>query len=65
MVAGTWAVESGEYSGQHSDYYIKLVHMGARWYDPQIRRWISPDTIVPDPTNPQSLDRYSYVLGNP
>ena len=50
--------------GQRADYYIKLVHMGARWYDPQLGRWISPDTIVPDPANPQSLNRYSYVLGN-
>jgi hypothetical protein len=30
-----------------------------------LNRWISPDTIVPDPANPQSLNRYSYVLGNP
>ena len=26
---------------------------------------LSPDTIVPDPKNPQSLNRYSYVLNNP
>jgi len=25
----------------------------------------SPDTIVPDPGNPQALNRYSYVLNNP
>ena len=39
--------------------------MGARWYDPSLNRWISPDTLVPDPANPQSLNRYSFVLGNP
>jgi hypothetical protein len=39
--------------------------MGARWYNGNIGRWISPDTIVPDPANPQSLNRYSYVIGNP
>ena len=39
--------------------------MGARWYDAQIGRWVSADTIVPDPANPQGLNRYSYVLGNP
>ena len=53
------------FTGQWSDGDVRLVHMGARWYDPQIGRWMSADTIVPDPTNPQSLNRYSYVLGNP
>ncbi len=28
-------------------------------------RYITPDTIVPDPYNPQSLNRYSYCLNNP
>ncbi|MCP4542062.1 MAG: hypothetical protein GY832_33465 [Chloroflexi bacterium] len=26
---------------------------------------MSPDTIVPDPGNPQSFNRYSYVVNNP
>ena len=28
-------------------------------------RWLSPDSIVPDPTNPQSFNRYSYVRNSP
>jgi RHS repeat-associated protein len=36
-----------------------------RYYDPEIGRFISPDTIVPDPYNPQCLNRYSYCLNNP
>jgi len=28
-------------------------------------RFITPDTIVPNPANPQSLNRYSYCLNNP
>ncbi len=28
-------------------------------------RFLSPDTIVPSPGNPQSLNRYAYVLNNP
>ena len=39
--------------------------MGARWYEGRIGRWVSADTIVPDPFNPQSLNRYSYVFGSP
>ena len=53
------------FTGQRNDSYIKLIEMGARWYDPQLGRWTNPDTIIPDPANPQSLNRYSYVFGNP
>lgn len=28
-------------------------------------RWISPDTLIPDFSNPQNLNRYSYVLNRP
>jgi RHS repeat-associated protein len=48
----------------HEDY-IKLVYMQARWFDPAIGRFLSPDPIVPDPTNPQSLNRFSYVVNRP
>jgi RHS repeat-associated protein len=59
-VTGTLGTDFG-FTGQREDVYIKLVEMGARWYDPQAGRWTSPDTIIPDPANPQSLNRYSYV----
>ena len=42
-----------------------LYNYNARLYDPIIGRFISADPIVPDPFNPQSLNRYSYVLNNP
>jgi RHS repeat-associated protein len=38
---------------------------GARMYSPRLGRFLSADTIVPDWTNPQSLNRYSYVLNSP
>jgi RHS repeat-associated protein len=53
------------FTGQRFDSYIKLTVMDARWYDAQLGRWISPDTIIPDPANPQSLNRFAYVRGNP
>jgi RHS repeat-associated protein len=54
-------------SGRHdsSDGESGLVYMNARYYDPEIGRFLSPDTIVPDALNPQSLNRYSYVANNP
>ncbi len=37
----------------------------ARYYDSLLGRFLSADSIVPSPANPQSLTRYSYVLNNP
>jgi RHS repeat-associated protein len=59
------AVSDYTFTGQRADSYIKLMEMGARWYDPQVGRWISPDSIIPDLANPQSLNRYSYVYNRP
>jgi len=42
-----------------------LSFYNARWYDAQLGRFVSADTIVPNPGNPQGLNRYAYVLGNP
>jgi hypothetical protein len=39
--------------------------MGARWYDYETGRFTQPDSIIPNLYNPQSLNRYSYVLNNP
>jgi hypothetical protein len=36
-----------------------MYEMGARFYDPSLKRWLSPDTIVPDAGNPQALNRYA------
>ena len=44
---------------------IGLIYMNARYYVPNTNRWLSPDTIVPNPANPQSFNRYSYVRNNP
>ena len=41
------------------------IDYGARWYDPYLNRWTSPDSIIPDPYDPLSWDRYSYVRNNP
>jgi len=53
------------FTGQRDDSYIKLIQMGARWYDAQLGRWISADTLVPNPANPQDFNRYTYVSNNP
>ena len=42
-----------------------LMYYNARYYDPEIGQFISPDSIVPDPTNVFAYNRYMYVYGNP
>jgi RHS repeat-associated protein len=44
---------------------LGLVYMGARFYLPGVGRFLSADTIVPDPMNPQQFNRYTYVVNNP
>jgi RHS repeat-associated protein len=56
---------SYRYTGQRSDAGIGLYYYGARYYDPLLGRFSQPDTIVPMPGNPQTLNRYTYTLNNP
>ncbi len=53
------------FTGQELDTETGLYYYGARYYDAELGRFISADSIVPDPSNPQSLNRYSYALNNP
>ena len=55
-----------QYTGQYS--YVSdfgLHFYNARWYDPYLNHFTQPDTIVPDPYNPQDWNRYSYARNNP
>jgi RHS repeat-associated protein len=44
---------------------LGLIYMNTRYYLPEVGRFVSPDTLVPDPGEPQSYNRYSYVLNSP
>jgi RHS repeat-associated protein len=54
-----------KYTGQEEDNSTGLYFYQARYYDSHLGRFIQPDKIVPQPFNPQALNRYSYVLNNP
>ena len=43
----------------------KLYSFRSRYYNAATGRFLEPDTIVPDPKNPQALNRYAYTLDNP
>ena len=52
------------FTGQRLDD-TGLYYYNARYYDAEIGRFISPDSLIPDPMNPQAFNRYSYVINNP
>ncbi|MCO5050791.1 MAG: pre-toxin TG domain-containing protein [Verrucomicrobiae bacterium] len=56
---------SNKFTGQVQDEETGLYYYNARYYDPELGRFIQADTIIPDPANPQSYNRYAYVLNNP
>lgn len=43
----------------------KLYDFNARFFTPVAARFISPDSIVPNPADPQSLNRYTAMANNP
>ncbi len=53
------------FTGQTLDRETGLYQYGSRYYDPELARFIQADPVVPSLANPQSLNRYSYVLNNP
>jgi len=62
---GAQAVADFYFTGQRLDEGTGLYYYNARYYDPSLGRFITADTIVPHPTNPQALNRYSYAGNNP
>ena len=52
------------YTGQRSEDF-GLMDYNARYYSPLLGKFISADTIIPDPGNVLAWDRYGYVLNNP
>jgi len=54
-----------KFTDQEYDSELGLYNYGAREYDPALTRFMSADTIVPDPADPQTLNRHSYCRNNP
>lgn len=55
---------SFKYTGQRQAE-AGLYFYNARWYDPEVGRFIQADSIIPEPGNPLAWDRYAYGLNNP
>ncbi|MDI6699579.1 MAG: DUF5675 family protein, partial [Candidatus Saccharicenans sp.] len=57
-----------KFSGKEQDTESGLYYFGARYYDPTLYRFLSPDPVIPTGPalyNPQRWNLYGYCLGNP
>jgi RHS repeat-associated protein len=59
------AANSLWYIGKPQDNVTGLVYFGARWYDPQVGRFLGVDPAGVDEGNPHSFNRYAYGNNNP
>ncbi len=53
------------FTGQREEAALGFYDYHARQYDSTLGRFLQADAIVPNPSDPQSLNRYSYVNNNP
>ncbi|MGK4003468.1 RHS repeat-associated core domain-containing protein [Sorangium sp. So ce1036] len=61
---GSWTELTLGFAGvEHAP--MGLIQMGGRAYDPDQRRFLSPDPLVSDPYFDQARHRYSYAHNNP
>jgi RHS repeat-associated protein len=56
---------SVRFTGQREEAALGLYFYNARWYDPALGHFLSPDTVVPEPGNALDYHRYAYVRFNP
>jgi len=57
--------QTGVYAGLDWQVNDPLLPSATRELSPALGRWMSPDPLGGDVTNPQSLNRYAYVTNNP
>jgi RHS repeat-associated protein len=53
------------FAGEETDIETDLQYLRARYYDPELGRFLSRDNFLGHKTDTQSLNRYLYVKNNP
>ncbi|MCA9053265.1 MAG: PASTA domain-containing protein, partial [Planctomycetaceae bacterium] len=53
------------FAGGYYDAETGLILFGLRYYDPQLRRFLTPDPVFGQLANPATLHPYHYALNNP
>ena len=54
-----------KFTGYEEDNETDLYYARARYYDPELGRFSTADSLRQDPSNPQTFNRYSYSNNNP
>jgi RHS repeat-associated protein len=54
-----------KFTGKELDAETGLYFYEARYYDPALARFITPDTVIARPGDPQEFNRYTYARNNP
>ncbi len=54
-----------QFTGAELDPTSGLYHMGARFYDPTIGRWLSEEPVQDQHFNPRALNFYAYAWNGP
>jgi RHS repeat-associated protein len=50
------------FTGQREESTIGLYYYSSRWYDAALGRFVQADTLVPEPGNPQALNRQGKTV---
>lgn len=53
------------FTGQYEETSVGLLYYGARWYEADIGRFLSPDPVAFNEDNIFSFNRYTYANNNP
>ena len=62
---GNTCDQNYHFAGMYRDGETANDYTQFRMYESNLGRWMTPDPVAGDITNPQSLNRYAYVLNNP
>jgi RHS repeat-associated protein len=65
MVHAASCAQNYKFTGLERDSETGLDHTQFRKYDSTLGRWLTPDPTGGSAPNPQSWNRYAYVLNNP
>lgn len=62
---GATVIDGTGYTGHVMDRATGLTYMQQRYYDPQMSRFLTVDSMPPDTNTGWNFNRYNYASGNP